>query len=50
MLHHITKPTPWRGGEEHAEDEARIEVKFKEWHAHWQVGLNSKNETGRGKA
>ena len=45
MLHQVTKPTPWMGGasllatpEEDAPKEARIWIKFKEWHHHWQVG------------
>ena len=48
MLHQIIEPTPWRGRcflvkknplEEDAEREARVRFKFKEWLAHWQVGL-----------
>ena len=43
LLHHVTKPTPWRGGAqilEKAEEDARLldrcEAKRKKWSLHWQ--------------
>ena len=43
MLHRITKPLPWRSGEQVIEEKfddaqpTRVEVKQQEWKLHWQV-------------
>ena len=44
LLHHITKPRPWRGGAqvlvdvfEDAHPLKRVEVIRQEWKEHWQV-------------
>ena len=51
MLHQVTKPTPRRTGasvfavlEEDAVEEARIRVKFKEWHDLLQFGPEVQNQ------